>query len=169
MKVTRERLEQKGWSDEEINHALVVLQKAKENAHPHIHLLNRVVYWFALVLIIIGNVAFSLMILPLLLTVENISLYFIVVILAFSFGTMMSIVIRDIEHIDKKHHIVFFSVVPVIGIVNFFIVVNVANNNFVANVLQVHHSPVLVALLYLFSFVTPYFFMVFKRKWMNSI
>ncbi len=169
MHISRERLEQKGWTDDEIDKALSILKEAEERSHPRINLLNKSVYWFALVLMIIGTIAFSLMILPLLMTVNNAVLYFILVIFGFTFGMMMSVLVRDIESLEKFHHMMVFSVVPVVGIVNFLIVVSLANNNFVADTFQVHHSPLLLALLYLVSFITPYFFMVFKKKWTSSI
>lgn len=169
MHITKERLQEKGWSQEEINHALETFSQAKENRHPKIGLLDTAVYWFGLLLMIIGTLAFSLMILPLLLTVNSIALYFIIIIFALTFGMMMSIAVRDIEIIERFHHVIVFSVVPIIGVINFFIVVNIANTSFIADALQVHHNPLILAMVYLASFVTPYFFMVFKRKWTKSI
>ena len=48
MKITRERLATKGWSDAEINKTIKLLEKAKNKRHPHIVMLDKVVYWIAL-------------------------------------------------------------------------------------------------------------------------
>ena len=162
MVISREDLENKGWSEEEINQTLKIM-KGFKSAHPPF--LNKSMYWMVLLLMIIGNFVFSLMMIPLLLAIQNISLYFIIMLLGFSFGMMMSMAIQDIENVEKVHHIVFFSLVPIIGMVNFLLVVNVVNNNIVAELLGVHHSAALIGIVYLLSFMMPYFFMVFKEKW----
>lgn len=168
MKITRDRLATKGWSDEEIDKTINLLEKAKEKRHPFIYFLDEAVYWIALILTIIGNFAFSLGLLPLLITINNFSLYLIILLLAASFSIIMGVVIKDIEELETKHHLAMLLIMPVVGIANFFIVVNIANNNVVAEALNTHHNPLLIGVVYLLSFLIPYIYMVFEEKWIHS-
>ena len=151
MKITRERLVTKGWSDAEINKTLKILEKAKKNRHPHIVLLDKTVYWVALLLIIFGNFAFSTFLIPILVFFNNFSLYLIILLLSVSFGTIMSVVIKDIEDLQSHHHLALILLVPIIGIINFLIVVNKANFNPLADVLQNYHKQTQL-LIYIYHF-----------------
>lgn len=165
MKITKERLATKGWSDEEINKTIKILEKAKQKKHPHIVLLDKAVFWIALFLIVFGNFAFSTFLIPILVTFNNFSLYFIILLLSAAFGVIISIVIKDIEDLQQHHHLVLFLVVPIVGIINFLIVVNKANNNPLADALQTYHNPIIVGLVYLVGFMIPYTYLVFEEKW----
>ena len=124
MKTTMEGLLKKGWSEEEIVQAFGIFERVKQKTHPKIHFLNKIVYWFALFVIILGNVAFSVILIPLLLTFNNISLYIIILLLASCFGILMSIVIKDLENLETRHHLALYLIVPFVGLINFFIVVS---------------------------------------------
>ncbi|MBC8501043.1 MAG: hypothetical protein H8D38_04745 [DPANN group archaeon] len=165
MKITKERLATKGWADEEIDKTITILEKAKEKRHPRILLLDKTVYWIALLLVIFGNFAFSTFLIPILITFNNVSLYFIILLLAASFGIIMSVVIKDIEDLERKHHLAMLLIVPIIGLINFFIVVNITNNNPIADVLQYYHNPFLIGIVYLIGFMLPYSYLVFEEKW----
>ncbi len=165
MRITRERLESKGWSDEEINKTLAVLEHAKRNPHIQVYFLNNAVYWIALMLIIFGNFAFSILLLPLIITIHNLTLFFLILLVSFSFGIMMSIIIKDMEDLETKHHLAMFLLVPVIALANFFVIVNVANKNIVAEILHAQNNPWVVGLIYLVGFMLPYIYFVFEEKW----
>ncbi|NQU98118.1 hypothetical protein HQ533_01510 [Candidatus Woesearchaeota archaeon] len=165
MKITKERLATKGWSEEEINKTIKILEKAKQKKHPHICVLDKAVYWIALVLMIFGNFAFSTFLIPVLVTFNNLSLYFIILLLAASFGIAMSIVIKDIEDLERKHHLAMFLIIPIVGLINFLIVVNLSNNNPLAASLNTYHNPWIVGVTYLVGFMIPYVYLVFEEKW----
>lgn len=167
MQITHSRLAEKGWSDEEIEKTMDLLEKARQNRHPYIFLLDKIVYWMALVLIIVGNFTFSFILIPLLITFNNFSLYFIILLLSATFGIIMSVVIKDIEHLEVKHHVTLLLVVPIVGIINFFFVVKATNNDIMANVLQIYHNPWIIGIIYLAGFLIPYIYLVFEEKWMR--
>ncbi|MFH1770433.1 MAG: hypothetical protein ABH828_02650 [archaeon] len=165
MKISEESLSKKGWSKEEIKKTLRILEKAKKETHSKIKILDKSVYWIALMLMIFGNFAFSTFMVPLLVTINNFSLYFIIVLLAASFGVIMSIVIKDIENLESKHHILLLSIIPITGIINFFIVVNMVNANPLALSLDTHHNPFLIGIVYLIGLFVPFTYLVFEEKW----
>lgn len=165
MKITRESLSAKGWAKEEIDKTIKILEKAKLKKHPTIQVLDKSVYWIALLLMIFGNFAFSTFMVPLLVTINHFSLYFIIILLAASFGVIMSIVIKDMEDLETKHHIILLSIIPITGIINFFIVVNLVNSNPLAVSLQIHQNPFLIGIVYLIGLLVPFVYLVFEEKW----
>lgn len=165
MKITKDSLALKGWSDDEIKKTINILEDAKKKRHPKIILLDNTVYWITLLLVIFGNFAFSTFLIPILVTFNNASLYLIILLLAASFGIIMSVVIKDIEDLEKHHHIAMLLLVPIAGFINFFIVVTMANNNPLADALQNYHNPFLIGLVYLIGFFVPYSYLVFEEKW----
>jgi len=108
MKITRDSLTKKGWSEEEIEKTLKIMGEAKENKHKHIKKLDEVVYWIVLLFVMIGNFAFSTYLIPLLLLINSISLYLIIFLLAFAFGVIMSTIIKDIEDLETKAPFLLF-------------------------------------------------------------
>lgn len=165
MKLTKERLLAKGWSDEEIDKTIEILERAKNKKHPKIYLLDKSIYWIALILMIFGNFAFSTFLIPILVTVNHFSLYFIILLLAACFGVIMSVVIKDMEDLKSGHHAVLFSVIPITGLINFFIVVNIANNNPLAKALSTYHNPWIIGLVYLLGLLLPFTYLLFEEKW----
>lgn len=165
MKITKERLSVKGWSDKEINKAISILEKAKKKRHKNLVLLDEAVKWISLLLVIFGNFAFSMFLIPILVTFPSLSLYFIIFLLSASFGVFMSILIKDLDDLDKKHHLSILLLVPVTGLLNFFIVVSMANEDPITGILQNYHNPTIVGVAYLIGFFIPYVFLVFEEKW----
>ncbi len=172
MKITKERLQEKGWSEEEIEKTMKILHHAKSNPHPHIHKLNKAVYWIAFSLTIIGNIAFSLFLLPLLLTTSGLTLFFIILVVAFSFGVLMSVIIKDLEDLQRHHHLAMFLSIPIVGIINFVVIVAMANKiTALANAkvagefFTMHQNPYIIGLIYLVGFLIPYIYLVFEERW----
>jgi len=165
MKITEDRLKVKGWSDAEIKKTINILEIAKAKKHPKLILLDKAVNWMALLLVIFGNFAFSIFLIPVLVTFPSSSLYLIILLLSSSFGIFMSILIKDLEDLDRWHHLSILLLVPITGIVNFFIVVSIVNSNRLVSILQNQHNPVIVGIIYLIGFFIPYIFLVFDEKW----
>ena len=89
-----------------------------------------------------------------------------------SFGVLMSIIIKDIENLQTKHHIGLLAIIPIVGIINFFIVVKAANNivtnlNELVSISVLHHyiHPILLGVVYIIGFLIPYFYLVHEEKW----
>ena len=120
----REKLEKKGWSKEEIDKTLRILEKAEEDKRPALAMLDKLVYWIALLLAIGGNLIISVVLIPLLLTIQSAAaLYFIIFILAIAFGLLFSLLLGDVGSINRQRLVVAGVFIPVVAIINIFIVV----------------------------------------------
>jgi hypothetical protein len=161
----REKLEKKGWSKEEIDKTLRILEKAEESKRPALAMLDKLVYWVALLLAIGGNLIISVVLIPLLLTIQSaVALYFIIFILAIAFGLLFSLLLGDIGSISRQRLVVAGVFIPVVAIINIFIVVYISN--FISQRFEEFtlHNPYLVSIIYVASFSLPYIIQKIKRR-----
>jgi hypothetical protein len=153
-----EKLRRRGWEEHEINRVMDILYSDYKKKKHIIYTKksNLLIYWVNLFVLTIGNFLIAFILIPFLLTLKGSGLYLIIVILGIVFGTLFSIMIRDIEMLETKHHIFATIYIPLISILTLYIMVTVANN--LENILGmgVQHQPLPVSILYAVVFVLPY-------------
>ncbi len=159
------KLLKKGWKHHEINKTLKIIEAGKQKKHKHIKLLDASVYWIALIVAIIGNIAILFTLLPLLLFLKGWGYYLIIGILGFSFGLLFEILIRDIENLETHHHILISSLLPAVTIINFFIITRVLNNFLTRFNLSIQ-VPLFMGIFYTVIFLLPYilYHTVYKHR-----
>ena len=150
------RLEKRGWSSKEIEKAANIIENAKRNKTKENLFLEKRVYWILLAVIISGNFAISVALIPLLLALNGIILYFLIAILGVSFGLLFELVIRTIEHLEKKHHLFLAVMIPLIALGSAFLITRISNELVSKFGLSNSHEPIIVGLIYAVSFVIPY-------------
>ncbi len=147
------RLKEKGWSEEEIVHAETALDRAeKQDVH-----FSKIVFWSALIVTILGNFVVSLILIPFLIVLNKWVLYAIIILLAGSIGFLYKLLITDVGHLEKKHHIAASIAVPLIALANIIGMVLVSNK-FIRDlkVENVQHNPVIVAVVFAVVLILPY-------------
>ena len=159
-KSLREKLVEKGWTEEEIEHALAIMKpsEAKDSAAViAARRVNPLLYWLTLIISIIGNFLIAVAIIPFLIVLSDIQLYFVMAILAVSFGAMFNFLINTIEHLDPQHHVVAGIFIPALSAITIFIMVNVANRLSAFFQSPIIHNPIWVVVVYVAAFSAPYF------------
>ena len=170
MKGLAYRLKEKGWTQKEINKALRILGGSKKSKSKTILLLDKIVYWFALILAIVGNIILSVVLIPFLLALKNIHLYPVIIVIAFSFGLLFSILLRDIDGLDKRHHVIAGIFLPCLALINVYVMVNLANYlDKALKTTTTPHSPILISIIYVAFFILPYIFNLLTKKYENNI
>ena len=159
-----DRLEKRGWSKKEIDKAVDIIHNAKQLKTPEARFLEKRVYWILLVLIIVANFGISVALIPVLVALEGMFLYFVVAVLGIIFGLLFELVIRSIEHLEKKHHVFLAILIPAVALVNVFAVTRISNNLTSTLNLRNIQSPLIVGLVYAASFVLPYIIYRFVLK-----
>ncbi len=158
------RLEKRGWTQKEIERTVEIIHNAKETRTANEKFLERRVYWILLIIIIAANFAISVALIPLLIALRGFLLYFIIAILGIVFGLLFELVIRSIEHLERRHHIILAFVIPITALANAFIISNISNEMIRNFNLNNFHQPVIVGILYAASFAVPYLIYRFVLK-----
>jgi len=154
----KDKLKKKGWTKREIDKTLKVVREVKKNKHPAIKFLDKTVYWVALIVAIIGNFIISITLIPFLLTLNTFQLYLVIITLGIAFGLLFELLIRSITYLRTGHHLFFGFLVPVIAVINVFIITNVANNLEKTLMLGNVYNPLIVSVVYGVAFIVPYVF-----------
>lgn len=155
--VTYEELLAKGFSKKEAQHTIDIINRAQQNKHPTVKLLDLILYWVMLIIAIIGNLVISILLVPFLLTFKKAPLYLTIIILAALFGFLFDQLIRDIENLENKHQISAWLFIPAMAIITTYFMVSFLN--YVIKTLSlpfVLHPPILISVTYVISFITPF-------------
>ena len=158
------RLEKSGWKKRDIITAVNIIHDAKKDKPHDIRFLEKRIYWVLLVAIIAANFAISVALIPVLVALKGIFLYIVLIVLGIAFGLLFELVIRSIEHLEKKHHLLLAVLIPLIALANAFAISNVSNNLMSTLSLANLHNSLIVALVYSVSFVLPYIIYRFVLK-----
>lgn len=150
-------LKEKGWTKKEIVKAMRIIEDAKKNKSKPIIFLDKVVYWFALILAIVGNLFLSVVLIPFLMVLNSVQSYFFIITISFSFGFLFSSILKDIDGLDKRHHVIAGIFIPCLALINVYVMVDLAN--YIDEALGItvfHHNPIIVSIVYALFFVIPY-------------
>lgn len=154
----------KGWTMEEIKRAKEIIKKAEKKKHPDIIKVEKSLYWFALIIGVIGTILLSLILIPILIINSNAWSYILTGMFGFLLGALIIIIIRDLHWLEHHHHLFLSLLIPIIAIFNFFIVVNRVNLFNYSIGLNNFHNPILIGMVYLVCFIIPYaVFLLLKR------
>ena len=150
------RLKKIGWSNKEISRAVKIIQNAKRNKTKENLFLEKRIYWILLMVIIVANFSISIAFIPMLIAFKGILLYFLIIILGITFGLLFELVIRSIEHFERKQHIILAFLIPLTALINAFIISNISNNLNKDIGINNFHNPFAIGIIYAASFVLPY-------------
>ena len=139
------------WSQRELQQASRILAP-----HPHDLHISHTVFWSSLVVVIFANILAAFILVPFLIVLSNIALYSIIIILGGIIGLLYNHLLKDISHLETKHHILASIILPSIAIINIVTVVLISNQ--MITDLQVQntvHSPWIAAIVFTAAFLLP--------------
>ena len=161
----RKKLHLNGWSEKEISHAESIIKKAERNKHPHIRLIDNSLYWFTLIIGILGSVIVSLVLIPILIVANNYWSYLLTGFFALMIGLLIVIIIKDFHWLETHHHVLVSLLIPIIALFNLFIVVIKVNSLNAFLKTAEHHNPIIIGIIYFICFLVPYgFFLLLRRR-----
>jgi hypothetical protein len=155
---------EKGWTEEEIEKTTDLLY-SDEKVEKHVQFrkaTHPMLYWIGLIVAMIGNFILTVALVPFLMILNSAQVYVILGIVGFVFGYVFHVIIKDIEHVDEKHHLVAGIFTPAIALIIVFFMTTVANrfNEVINN--PNPHNPWVLSIVYLICFSAPYF--IYKIK-----
>lgn len=154
----RERLKDKGWENRYIEKTIEIVNNADEKRLDITKKIDKIIYFIAILIAIVGNFIISIILIPFLITITNkIALGVIIFAISLSFGYLFNFILKDIKELDTQNHIIAGLFIPCLGVINIFVITNVSNH--FVNILNIQnpHNPIVVGFIYLASFITPYF------------
>ena len=164
MTIDRERLRKKGWTEKEIYKALRLLHLSHEKKTKFVKSLDFLVYWFLLLLVILGNFIISVTIVPILLVMSGAFLIFMLIFIALVFGYLFTKVIIEVQHFQKSKVVVAELLIPAIGLINIYMIAKLTN--LLAVLMELKggiHNPIAVSFLYVFSFSIPRIYFLLQK------
>jgi hypothetical protein len=158
-------MQKKGWPPKDIEKTVGILKEAPKRKSDWIKFLDAALYWGIFAIAILANLIVSIVLVPILLTITDIWLYFTIAFIAATFGVMFEVVIRETEGLQKKKYVIAEIFIPAIALVNVYIIVQLSN--MLAAVLKLpgaNQSALLVGFLYVLCFSLPHvIWLVFRR------
>jgi len=156
MNAITHKLIKKGWKKKDISHAIKIIEKARLRKHPHVKFMDQAAIWFSWLTAILGNLIISISLIPFLLALNNFSLYLVIITLGISFGLLFELLIRTVWNLEKKHHILLMTIVPLIASINLILIVLFSNRLEEIMSIQNPQNPFITAIVYAVSFMLPY-------------
>jgi hypothetical protein len=146
---TRTALQQKGWSDGDIRKAEAILERSTI----HDQKMSKLIFWSAMLVIIIGNIAVSFALIPFLGVFPPLVLYGTIGTLGLLIGFVYNFLIHDIAHLQRKHHIIAGILVPVVAVMNILLMLVISAQYLPPDV---PHNPVITSGVFVIPFLIPY-------------
>ncbi len=161
----RSRLLKKGWTREEIDKTINMLHgEGKQEKHIFFKKeLNITLYWTTLLLLTVCNFLISIVLIPFLIVTNPFQLDITVAVLGVIFGLFFNHIIRDIEHIEAKHHLIAAIFIPAVALINVFLMVSVANSFAEKFEFAKQHNPVFTSIIYVAAFLAPYIIGILRQ------
>lgn len=165
MEELKEKLSNKGWNKREIEKTVATLQQAHKKKTNWILWLDELLIWLSIIIAIIGNFVLSVILVPFLLIMTGITLYVTIMILAIAFGIIFTLLLRAVERMEIQRHILTGVFIPVIGLINIYIIARLSNQLITQLQLKTaEHNPALVSMVYIFAFLLPYLLTYYLRE-----
>ena len=163
----KEELRKKGWKEKDIKETekIIMRRHLHDKSRTTVYF-NRVIYWMAILVIIASNFIVSLVLVPFLLVLDKISLDIFVIIIGIGIGLIYNFLLLDLEHIEKKHHILSTIIIPIIALFNISLMVKVGDSiNDLLQISNVRENPWVVSIIYVTAFLIPFLYSLIRKKY----
>lgn len=145
------------WGSEHVQKARHILAHAEASKTVSMRFLEQSAFWIALILAIIGNFFVSITLVPLLLLMQGIGLYFTIFIVGLAFGFVFHVLIKYIDELGQGQHIIAGAFIPALALINVYLIVYFSNQLEILLALATPaHSPLAISISYVVAFVLPY-------------
>ncbi|MBW3014995.1 hypothetical protein KY330_01085 [Candidatus Woesearchaeota archaeon] len=162
----KKRLKQKGWP-EDIAKKTEEILSSPEKKEKHVMFgktMSGYMFWLGLIVLTLCMLGIAFFLIPFFIVVTNYFLHFVIMALAIVFGLLFDFIIKDIEHLDTKHHVFAALYIPIMAIS--FLAISVAISNRVDELLGVtlHRTPWGISIVFVITFMVPYLISLIKKK-----
>lgn len=164
MRINTLQLQAKGWSEKEIEHAKQVLQEAENKKHPRIVLLEKTIYWFLLLIILIASIAGTWLIEPFLMFMSMGGAMLVIFITGLIFGTLASILMKDVEDLELHHHLGISIIIPISAIITSYLISKQASQISELINIATQHNPIVLGIIYSIGSLIPFAILLWYER-----
>ena len=158
--IRRVKTKKEGWTDKKLEKS----EKALRKVHIHEPYFSQIVFWSAILVLVVGNLLMSIALIPFLAVLNKWFLDLVILVLALVMGFLFNFLITNIGHLERHHHYLAAVILPVIAVVNMVFVVLMANQMIEAiQIDNVRHNPWVIGILYGAVFVFPYLYFRLRK------
>lgn len=125
--------------------------------------MHRIHYWLTLMILTICSFFITIILIPFMLVLNNMAIYFIVIILGLFFGLIFTFVVLDLEHLEKHHHVFAGLFIPLVALINMLVLIILTSRIAAILEINIQRDPIIISVLYLGSFVLPYLLYNYAR------
>lgn len=125
----------------------------------HVHFYKRggrLIYWMTLLILAVCNFIVTLTLIPFVLVLDALNIYLVSAGLGLVFGLLFNTLVTDIEHLRPRHHLFAAILIPVLALVNFYLISIVITKISSLLLIEVLVNPMLLGLVYCALFIMPY-------------
>ena len=158
------RIEKERWNKEEIRKAARIIAHAEKTKSFFVKVLDEIVHWFILLIILFGNILIAGFIVFVSGLLSNVYFYIIIILFALSFGFLIEVPLQDIEKLSKHKHFLSRIMLPVLALLNVYILFGVKYVIEYFLELKFEFNTLAVGLIYGVFFIFPHFFIWFVKK-----
>ncbi|MBD3304533.1 hypothetical protein GF343_05280 [Candidatus Woesearchaeota archaeon] len=163
MESLKETVAQKPWSSEEKERVLGIIERGREKKTKKTRFLDEFVYWVFLFISILGNFVLSVVLVPFMLILTGFYLFAVLFIIGFAFGLLINSIMREIQKIEAKKHIIPILLIVALALINVYIITTFTNRlEVLLEVATPAHNPIIISATYALAFILPYLFSEYR-------
>ena len=148
--------EHKEWTPELAVRTEEILEKGQKSKPVWVLRIDSALYWVLLLLAIFANFVISVVLVPFLLILKGLALYFSLFFIGASFGLLFTFILHNIEKLEAHQHIIASVFIPCLALINVGIFAVLSNKLIILLKLATPpHNPLLVGAFYVFGYVLP--------------
>ncbi|MBI3033273.1 hypothetical protein HYY69_07390 [Candidatus Woesearchaeota archaeon] len=118
----KKRLSEKGWRKEDLIY-VDHLMKEENKKHHHINQhLSNISFWTLMLGVAVINVIMSIFIIPFLILLQGPLVFLSALVLGFLMGFFFKFLMLELEGLEEEHHKVILLLVPVMALIDIFII-----------------------------------------------
>ena len=126
------------------------------------HKLERFMYWMSLSLLTVFNLIVIFLLIPVLLFFEGQSLYVFLGFFGLLLGFLFNLLIMGIEHLERHHHIIAGIFIPVLALVDIYIVFAITER--LKQAFTITYSSSIAVAIFITAFMAPYLLAVLMGR-----
>lgn len=151
------RLKKKGWDKKYISKTLEIIKK------PHVNLLDAILMWVILIIALTGNMILLAGILPIMISMPQLFVLFILAVIGVCFGYLIDGLIHEIN-LSLGHYLVAGLLIPTIATINMLFTIQIARLVATKIGIIIETNPLLAVFVYLVFFSMPHFVYRFREN-----